>query len=68
MLKTVSTNRKLSKRADGLYIDPTFEANYCHAKAAGLDVGVYYYTYATNKDMVNAELSPAASGSLRKGS
>jgi GH25 family lysozyme M1 (1,4-beta-N-acetylmuramidase) len=28
MLKTVSTNRKLSKRADGLYIDPTFETNY----------------------------------------
>lgn len=57
MLKTVSTNRKLSKRADGLYIDPTFETNYRNAKAAGLDVGVYYYTYATNKDMVNAELS-----------
>ena len=57
MLKTVSTNHKLSKRADGLYIDPTFEANYRNAKAAGLDVGVYYYTYATNKDMVNAELS-----------
>ena len=57
MLKTVSTNRKLSKRADGLYIDPTFETNYRNAKAAGLDVGIYYYTYATNKDMVNAELS-----------
>ena len=57
MLKTVSTNHKLSKRADGLYIDSTFEANYRNAKAAGLDVGVYYYTYATNKDMVNAELS-----------
>lgn len=57
MLKTVSTNRKLSKRADGLYIDPTFETNYRNAKAAGLDVGVYYYTYATNKDMVNAELA-----------
>lgn len=57
MLKTVSTNRKLSKRADGLYIDPTFEDNYRNAKAAGLDVGVYYYTYATNKDMVNAELA-----------
>ena len=56
MLKTVSTNHKLSKRADGLYIDPTFEDNYRNAKAAGLDVGVYYYTYATNKDMVNAEL------------
>lgn len=57
MLKTVSTNHKLSKRADGLYIDPNFEDNYRNAKAAGLDVGVYYYTYATNKDMVNAELS-----------
>lgn len=57
MLKTVSTNHKFSKRADGLYIDPTFETNYRNAKAAGLDVGVYYYTYATNKDMVNAELS-----------
>ena len=57
MLKTVSTNHKLSKRADGLYIDPTFETNYRNAKAAGLDVSVYYYTYATNKDMVNAELA-----------
>ena len=57
MLKTVSTNHKLSKRADGLYIDLTFETNYRNAKAAGLDVGVYYYTYATNKDMVNTELS-----------
>lgn len=57
MLKTVSTNRKLSKRSDGLYIDPTFEANYHNAKAAGLDVGVYYYTYATSEAMANAELS-----------
>lgn len=57
MLRTVSTNYKLSKRADGLYIDPTFETNYRNAKAAGLDVGVYYYTYATNKDMANAELA-----------
>jgi len=57
MLKTVSTNRRLSKRADGLYIDPTFEANYRNAKAAGLAVGVYYYTYATSKAMADAELS-----------
>ena len=57
MLKTVSTNRKLSKRADGLYIDPTFEDNYRSAKAAGLDVGVYYYTYATSEAMANAELA-----------
>lgn len=57
MLKTVSTNRRLSKRADGLYIDPTFEANYRNAKAAGLAVGVYYYTYATSEAMADAELS-----------
>ena len=57
MLKTVSTNKKLSKRADGLYIDPTFETNYRNAKAAGLDVGVYYYTYATSKAMADAELA-----------
>ena len=56
MLKTVSTNHKLSKRADGLYIDPAFETNYRNAKAAGLDVGVYYYTYATSEAMADAEL------------
>jgi GH25 family lysozyme M1 (1,4-beta-N-acetylmuramidase) len=57
MLKTVSTNKKLSKRADGLYVDPTFETNYRNAKAAGLDVGVYYYTYATSEAMADAELA-----------
>nr|DAV83954.1 MAG TPA: hypothetical protein [Caudoviricetes sp.] len=57
MLKTVSTNKRLSKRADGLYIDPTFETNYRNAKAAGLDVGVYYYTYATSEAMADAELA-----------
>lgn len=57
MLKTVSTNKKLSKRADGLYIDPTFEDNYKNARAAGLDVGVYYYTYATSEAMADAELA-----------
>lgn len=57
MLKTVSTNHKLSKRADGLYIDPTFEDNYKNAKAAGLDVGVYYYTYAITHTMADAELA-----------
>lgn len=57
MLKTVSTNYKLSKREDGLYIDPTFETNYRNARAAGLDVGVYYYTYATSEAMADAELA-----------
>ncbi len=57
MLKAVSTNRKLSKRKDGLYIDPTFERNYAECKRVGLPVGVYYYTYATDKEMAGAELA-----------
>lgn len=57
MLKTVSTNPKMSKRADGLYIDPTFEANYRNAKAAGLDVGVYYYTNASCEKLADEELA-----------
>ena len=56
MLKTVSTNSRLSKRKDGLYIDPTFERNYAECKRVGLPVGVYYYTYATDKQMADAEL------------
>lgn len=28
--------------------DPYFEQNYKNAKAAGLDVGVYWYSYATS--------------------
>lgn len=57
MLKAVSTNCKLSKRKDGLYIDPTFERNYAECKRLGIPVGVYYYTYATGKEMADAELS-----------
>lgn len=57
MLKAVSTNRKLSKRKDGLYIDPTFERNYTECKRVGLPVGVYYYTYATTHTMADAELA-----------
>ena len=57
MLKAVSTNRKLSTRKDGLYIDPTFEHNYAECKRVGLPVGVYYYTYATDKEMADAELA-----------
>lgn len=57
MLKTVSTNKKLSKRSDGLYIDPTFEDNYKNAKAAGLDVGVYYYSYAISHTGADKELA-----------
>lgn len=35
--------------------DKTFEGNYGRAKAAGLDVGVYLYSYANSKEEVLAE-------------
>lgn len=57
MLKTVSTNRKLSKRKDGLYIDPTFERNYAECKRLGIPVGVYYYCKAVNSAEADAELA-----------
>ena len=57
MLKAVSTNRKLSKRKDGLYIDPTFERNYAECKRLGIPVGAYYYTYAVSHTSANAELA-----------
>lgn len=57
MLKTVSTNHKLSKRKDGLYIDPTFERNYAECKRLGIPVGVYYYTYAVSHTSADAELA-----------
>lgn len=57
MLKTVSTNSKLSKRKDGLYIDPTFEHNYAECKRLEIPVGVYYYTYAVSHTSADAELA-----------
>ena len=39
------------------YIDPTFERNYAECKRLGIPVGVYYYTYATDKEMADAELA-----------
>lgn len=49
--------RAVGSRNGMPYIDPTFEDNYANAKAAGLDVGVYYYTYATSEAMADAELA-----------
>lgn len=35
--------------------DPTFETNYKNAKAAGLSVGAYFYSYATTVEGAKAE-------------
>nr|DAT88788.1 MAG TPA: hypothetical protein [Caudoviricetes sp.] len=39
------------------YIDPTFEKNYANAKAAGLDIGVYYFTKAVSEAEADKELA-----------
>lgn len=39
------------------YIDPTFEKNYANAKAAGLDIGAYYFTKATSEAEADKELA-----------
>jgi GH25 family lysozyme M1 (1,4-beta-N-acetylmuramidase) len=53
MLKTVSTNSCFG----GIYIDPTFEANYVACKELGIPVGAYYYTYAQTQARADAELA-----------
>ncbi len=36
-------------------IEPTFEADYAAAQAAGLDIGVYFYTYSTTSEGAAAD-------------
>ena len=46
-----------SVREDGKGgIEPTFEADYKAARAAGLDVGVYFYSYAHSVDEIKADV------------
>lgn len=49
--------RAVGSRNGVPYIDPTFEDNYSNAKAAGLDVGVYYYTNASCEKLADKELA-----------
>lgn len=49
--------RALGNKGGTPYFDPCFEKNYAGAKAAGLDVGVYWYSAATTQAGLNAELS-----------
>lgn len=49
--------RAVGSRNGVPYIDPTFEDNYANAKAAGLDVGAYYYTNATSEELADRELA-----------
>ena len=46
-----------SGNSSGLYVDPYFLQNVNGAKAAGLRVGAYYYTYARTRAAVANELT-----------
>lgn len=48
--------RAVSTRGSAPYVDPLFEQNIRQAAAAGLRVGVYYYTYATTEAQAIREL------------
>ena len=43
------------KSGNQLYVDPVFEKNYAEAKAAGLDVGAYFFSYAYSIEDAQAE-------------
>ena len=45
-----------SQNNSGPYIDPYFERNYADAKAAGIAVGAYIYTYAETEAEQNDEI------------
>lgn len=48
--------RAVSSNQQGVYVDRYFERNYQNAKAAGLKLGVYYYTYAQTEQQAIEEL------------
>ncbi|MBE6648628.1 MAG: hypothetical protein E7614_03810 [Ruminococcaceae bacterium] len=47
-IKNAGIDYVIIKAGSNVGIDPTFDMNYEGAKAAGLDVGAYYYSYALN--------------------
>lgn len=49
--------RALGSKSSTPYVDPYFEKNYAAAKAAGLDVGAYWYSAAVTQAMADAELA-----------
>ncbi len=57
--------RAVSSNDAGVYVDPFFEQNYAGAKAAGLRVGAYYFTYAQTYAYADREIE-LLSGALEK--
>ena len=54
-LKAAGVDFVILKAGSTLGIDPTFDMDYREAKAAGLQVGAYFYTYATTVEETLAD-------------
>lgn len=52
LIRVVSTS-------SSIYVDPYFEQNIVNAKAAGMKVGAYIYTYAKDEATLDAEIEKA---------
>lgn len=52
ILKAGSTIRSNGRKGG---LEPTFEMDYAGAKAAGLDVGVYFFTYSTSVSQISKD-------------
>ena len=54
-IKSAGFDFAILKAGSSTGIDPVFEMNYRDAKTAGLQLGVYFYTYATTLDDLRAD-------------
>ena len=54
-IKNEGVDFAILKAGSSLGADPVFDMNYQAAKAAGLDLGVYFYTYATTVEGIAAD-------------
>ncbi len=59
-LKNAGVDFVILRVGSNANFDPTFEQFYRDAKAAGLDVGAYFFTYATNKEEAAADAARVA--------
>ncbi len=55
-LKEAGVDYAILKAGSGNGIDPVFEMNYEDAKAAGMPLGAYFYTYAKTEEELLAEI------------
>ncbi len=55
-LKNAGVDYAILKAGSGKGKDPVFEMNYADARAAGMDIGAYFYCYATTEEALETEI------------